>query len=532
MAAASPAGAAADFSFTRLEGATRYETAARIAASAFPTGTDVAVLARADVFADALAANYLAGAVDAPVLLTTSRSLPAATAAALGSLGVSEVVIVGGPVAVSHAVEDELLDEGYLVDRLEGADRYETAAEVAAAAWLERGQVVGELDGLRTAILGSGQSFPDVLAAAPISFARNHPLLITPAGGLPDSTAEALIGLDIEQVVIVGGTTVVSSAVADEVQELTGRAPIRLFGATRYETAAAIAERAYDDFEFDATHVNLARGDNFADALAGGPHAGKDLAPILLTAPTTLSAATGAFLAAHSPTLLDGHIFGGLNAVSSTVETAAEAAATGDVSNPAAATVTSPAAAVATNQPTFTITGTAEAGATVRVLRADGRTEAATGTAGSTGAFSIATPLVDGANRFVVVVRDAAGNVSPDTTVPVITQDTARPTAVLAVGGPGTNTFTVTYNELIQNSTASLQDFTRNGVELNSTTASRETVANSSGQDVTTVTLVTPLAAGDVIVLEADAVLDLAGNRGPATAQTATVDDTPSNPGA
>ena len=51
----------------------------------------------------------------------------------------------------------------------------------------------GELDGLRTAILGSGQAFPDVLAAGPLSYARNHPLAITRPGNADWSSTRCTI---------------------------------------------------------------------------------------------------------------------------------------------------------------------------------------------------------------------------------------------------------------------------------------------------------------------------------------------------
>ena len=526
-ATASPASALPGFTFERIEGVNRYETAANIARSAFPTGTEVAIVARGDVFADALTANYLAGAIGAPVLLTTSRGLPEVTTEVLAELGVQAVVIVGGTTAVSQAVEDELAAD-YDVDRLGGADRYLTAELVAATTAAVNEGAVGEFNGLRTAILGSGQSFPDVLAAAPLSYAGNHPLLITRPTGLPESTEDVLVGLDIEQVILVGGTDVVPKAVADRVATVTGNPVVRLFGQTRYETAAAIAEAAYDDFGFDEAHVNLARGDVFADALAGGPHAGEEMAPIVLTTPTTLAPATAGFLEDHSDTLVDGHIFGGVNAVNSAVEEAAEDAATGDTvpvdtTPPAAAVLSGPTVATTTNSATFAITGTAEAGAIVRVLRASDRAVLGTGTAdATTGAFSIDPDLVEGANDVVIVVVDAAGNVSTATTVPTITQDTTAPTAELDPGAVGGRTITVTYSERVTNSTATVQDFTIDGVELSAATATITTKADAQGRDVSTVTLVDPLQAGDVIVLEAGAVRDLAGNRGPVEALTGT----------
>ena len=74
-------------------------------------------------------------------------------------------------------------------------------------------------------------------------------------------------------------------------------------------------------------HVNLARGDEPADALSGGMHAGAERAPILLTqGPGSLGAATAAELRYRSISLISGDVFGGPAAVSDAVLQAAVAA--------------------------------------------------------------------------------------------------------------------------------------------------------------------------------------------------------------
>ncbi|MDZ4179722.1 MAG: PQQ-dependent sugar dehydrogenase, partial [Coriobacteriia bacterium] len=83
---------------TRIAGANRYQTAAAIARAAFPSGSSTAVVATGEQFPDALAASGLAGALGAPVLLTTANSAHPALLSALGpapgGLGVTDVVIV------------------------------------------------------------------------------------------------------------------------------------------------------------------------------------------------------------------------------------------------------------------------------------------------------------------------------------------------------------------------------------------------------------------------------------------------------
>jgi hypothetical protein len=127
-------------------------------------------------------------------------------------------------------------------------------------------------------------------------------------------------------VIIVGGTDAVSNEVQGDL-EARGYTTDRRAETTRFGTAVAIANLAIDEFGFRDDHVNLARGNDFADALAGGPHGGVDRSPIVLSFPETLPEPTRAFLAGSCATLTDGHIFGGTAAISLAVEAEAENAA-------------------------------------------------------------------------------------------------------------------------------------------------------------------------------------------------------------
>ncbi len=79
----------------RLAGASRYATAALVAATAFPTASR-AFLVTGSGFADALAGGPAAAAVRAPVLLTQPGCLPAEPASQLARLGPSQVTLLGG----------------------------------------------------------------------------------------------------------------------------------------------------------------------------------------------------------------------------------------------------------------------------------------------------------------------------------------------------------------------------------------------------------------------------------------------------
>ena len=330
---ASPMPGNESFAFERFAGSDRYTTAALVARGSF-TSAETVLLANGesddprtagneDHFPDALAGAYLAGERKAPTLLTTAGTTPQATRDALQRLGAKNVVLLGGTAAISAAQEAELR-KTYTVTRLGGQNRYDTAKRIATT---PATTYVGEDEnGDRTAVVASGEGFADALVSGPLGYAAQFPLLITAKDGLSEPTREALDALDVEHVLIPGGTGAVSQKVQDEIEAL-GLTTRRFAGTSRTETAALVADYAYDALAFEASHVDLARGDRFPDALAGGPHAGVKRAPIVLTAsPNSLGAATEDLLRRRGSALTSGDIFGGLTAVSQATEDQAEKA--------------------------------------------------------------------------------------------------------------------------------------------------------------------------------------------------------------
>jgi putative cell wall-binding protein/GH25 family lysozyme M1 (1,4-beta-N-acetylmuramidase) len=90
---------------SRLSGADRFDTSAVIAAAGYPSGSDVAFVATGVNFPDALAGAPTAGRLGGPVLLTRPDGLPVSVRTALTKLGADGLVVLGGPNAVSPAVE-------------------------------------------------------------------------------------------------------------------------------------------------------------------------------------------------------------------------------------------------------------------------------------------------------------------------------------------------------------------------------------------------------------------------------------------
>lgn len=275
-------------------------------------------------FPDALAASALAGSTVGPILLVEPNSIPAATTQALTELGAENVVILGGTEAVSQAVQDQLAAD-HSVTRIGGVDRYATAVSIAQA--IEDRGGLGAYEGERAAFLTRGNGFADVLSSGAMAHYASVPVLLTQTSMLNAATSAALDDLDIQTVIVAGGTDAVSAAVVDAV-EAKGIRVIRLAGQNRQETSAVMAEFGVQEFGLLAEHVNIARGDRFPDALAGGAHAGDlEMSPIILTAGTSLGAPAKAWIESHCATIASLHVFGGTDAVPANVSAEALQAA-------------------------------------------------------------------------------------------------------------------------------------------------------------------------------------------------------------
>lgn len=191
----------------RLEGADRYATSAAVSAATFPRDVPVAYVASGRGYADALSGAAAAGAKGAPLLLVPGSSVTAEVRAELLRLSPDRIVVLGGPGAVSTAVETELAGLAAHVDRLGGSDRYATAAAVSADTFAA---------GTAEVYLASGQDFPDALSGAPAAGKAGAPVLLVPESGIPASVRAELDRLRPGRVVVLGGTGAVSAAVAQQ----------------------------------------------------------------------------------------------------------------------------------------------------------------------------------------------------------------------------------------------------------------------------------------------------------------------------
>ncbi|HEX7172613.1 MAG TPA: cell wall-binding repeat-containing protein [Candidatus Limnocylindria bacterium] len=195
----------------RLAGANRYATAAVIAGAAFGANVPTAFISTGANFPDALAGAPVSQVFGGPLLLVSQSSTPTATRNALSALKPQRIVILGGTAVVSATVAAQL--DAYTtgpVQRWSGSNRYATAAAVAAQAFASAA----------SAYLASGLGFPDALAGGPSAGAALGPLLLTAPSSLPTPTRQQLQRLKPVRVFVLGGTSVISNGVVDQVRQL------------------------------------------------------------------------------------------------------------------------------------------------------------------------------------------------------------------------------------------------------------------------------------------------------------------------
>lgn len=536
---AGPVRATASFSFARLAGSNRYDTARRVAAGTFASGVATALVANGSLahFPDALAASYEAGYVGAPILLTDANTVPAETDQALSSLHVQNVIILGQTAAVSDAVAAHLSAEHYNVSRLGGATRYDTAKVVAETPPASR--VGRDPSGKPTAIVASGANFPDALVAGPLGYGKAFPVLLTDPNGLSSQTQQALSDLGVKNVLIPGGPAAVSSTVEGQIQAM-GISTKRFSGQDRTDTAAQVASYAVQSLGFTNTALNLARGDDPADSLSSAPLGGTKMTPLLLTEdPNTLGSYSGQYLTANAGTLVGGTILGGLAAVSQAVQNQATADAQAPPSAPkltaAAAVAGSAILQLSFNEPIMCSSVDAN-GSDFSVIdgsTADAVTAAAcsspTNGASATINLTVATPPAGGDRLTVTSKKGADGDTVKDANAATeAVGDSASTTAVIAPkltgvsAVSGSTSVTATYNEAVVCSSVDA-----NGSDYTVTVAGAAdavTAASCPGTSAQTVTLTlatAPSATGQAVAVtsatgaDGNTVLDAGGHAEP-----------------
>jgi len=299
----------------RVAGSDRYATAIEVSKRGMTTSPVASrpertvLLANAMNYPDALSGASLAKAngYGGSLLLTPQGSLPMAVRNEIIRTGAQTVYVLGGTNVVSNNVMSQVaaINPSINVERIAGTDRLKTSEAIGREAFSELGT-------RRFAFVAYAFNYPDALAATPIAVFNSAPIFLTPTNALPAGTLDAMGDMGVTDIIIVGSTSVVSTAVFNQcVTRVGGDAShvLRISGANRYETAKEIALWSSDlkgpgsrgDGLVGTTafsnglpalyvdNLGLASGENFPDALSGGVLCGYTRHPLLLTPKETVT---------------------------------------------------------------------------------------------------------------------------------------------------------------------------------------------------------------------------------------------------
>ena len=338
----------------QFAGQDRYDTALRVAKDfaeekgglgAVPT----AFLASGVTLVDSISAAGFAGYADAPILLTRGDSLHGGVADFIEDYGAGTVYVLGGTAAISDATVTAIegLANSPKVTRLDGTDRYATAARIAGQ--IETDSQWCGTDAVSAVLINGGTDMLAYGVAVQTAVYRLQlPLLMTTADELPDSTADYITENDVEHVQIVGSTDVVSAGVESALTSLGVDTVARVDGASAAAVSVELAKMANNGCNDDlapvsGTHVALVRGNPdgvvAAPALASSIVSGSMVTPLVVNEPmdgaNSLPASVRDYLAATpkanaAGTKLNLRIvaIGGMAAVSqATMDAAIDAAA-------------------------------------------------------------------------------------------------------------------------------------------------------------------------------------------------------------
>lgn len=259
-----------DAVITRLSGESRYETSYKIAdALKEELGVeqfDAVIIADGKNFPDALAGSYLAGKINAPILMANEKDSHARTLRSYireNLKPAGTIYILGG----TEVVPDRILDglTYYRKMRLGGKDRYETNLLILEEAGVDGDEI----------LICTGKNYADSLSASAVG----KPILLLNNKQLKSEQINFLQKHEGSRFYIIGGEGAISSEMEAELWWYGSVE--RICGASRYETSAEVARTFFE--KPDA--AVFASGKNFPDGLCGGALAlGKTNTPLILTA--------------------------------------------------------------------------------------------------------------------------------------------------------------------------------------------------------------------------------------------------------
>ena len=197
------------------------------------------------------------------------------------------------------------VDVGDDIERLAGANRYQTAADISKRMYKQAD----------TAVIATGLDFHDAMVAVPLASAYNAPLLLAANNSASmDSMLIELKRLSVKNVIIVSTNSALTSKVTTA---LNGYNKTLIEGKTCFETAAKVAKALQTKTKKAPETIFFATDGAFADALSASPVAAILGSPIIyLKKDGSLDAATKNYLSSIKGKVKKAYVIGGSGVIS------------------------------------------------------------------------------------------------------------------------------------------------------------------------------------------------------------------------
>ncbi len=259
----------------RISGVDREQTAIEVSKKMFKDGTNKVVLANKNNYSDVLTAAPYAKANNASLLYISSNSISKEVMSEIARLKAKEITIIGGEKSVNEGLKKELEKRNFKVERLSGADRYQTSAKIAAKL----------IDNKTTTLeIASGENYADALSLNNAVEKDKAPILLVRVKAIDKSVEDVIKSSKASLINIAGGEKSVSESTKANIKKISNATVNRIGGADRYETSILLAK-----YSGAKEVVVVASGEDFADALVAAPFSAQQKGAILLTNKDKLS---------------------------------------------------------------------------------------------------------------------------------------------------------------------------------------------------------------------------------------------------
>lgn len=120
----------------------------------------------------------------------------------------------------------------YRYERIYGSDRFKTCSKIAEQATSSY-----------YAVMVNGMTYADAITASPIAYQYTAPILLTQKDTIPTTIVNTLKKLQVKQVIIIGGTGVVSDKVVKQLTNMGISIKERISGADRFDTSINVSKQ-------------------------------------------------------------------------------------------------------------------------------------------------------------------------------------------------------------------------------------------------------------------------------------------------